>query len=403
MKNILLVGTFDTKGQEFEFVKNLIEKQGLKTTTIDCGVIGQAPFKADFTADQVAQAGGSSVKALREKNDRGMAIDLMTAGAIKVVAELLEAGKVQGVIGLGGSAGTTIATSVMRSLAVGIPKVMVSTVASGNTKAYVGEKDITMMYSVVDISGINSISNQILANAAHAIVGMVAHEVPELTEHRPLIAATMFGVTTACVTVAREYLESKGYEVLVFHATGAGGMAMESLIESGYIVGVFDATTTEWCDEIAGGVFSAGPHRLEAAAKKGIPQVVSTGALDMVNFGAIDTVPEKYKNRNLYKHNASVTLMRTTLEECSQLGKIIAGKLNMASGPVALFLPLKGVSAIDVEGAPFYGPKEDAELFKQLRHHLDPKVELVEMDTDINDEAFALAMAKRLVEMIENK
>lgn len=403
MKNILLVGTFDTKGQEFEFVKKLIEKQGLTTTTIDCGVIGESPFKPDFTADHVAQAGGSSVKALREKNDRGMAIDVMMSGATKVVADLLAAGKVQGLIGLGGSAGTTIGTSVMRSLPVGVPKVMVSTVASGNTKPYVGEKDITMMYSVVDISGINSISNQILANAAHAIVGMVAYEVPELTEHRPLIAATMFGVTTACVTVARQYLESKGYEVLVFHATGAGGMAMESLIESGYLVGVFDATTTEWCDEVAGGVFSAGPHRLEAAAKKGIPQVVSTGALDMVNFGAIDTVPEKYKDRNLYKHNASVTLMRTTLEECSQLGKIIAGKLNMAIGPVALFLPLKGVSAIDIEGAPFYGPKEDTELFKQLRDHIDPKVELVEMDTDINDEAFALAMAKRLVKMIENK
>ncbi len=403
MKNIILVGTFDTKGEEFKFVKDLIEKQGLKTTTVDCGVIGQAPFKPDFTADQVAAAAGSSVADLRKKNDRGMAIDVMMSGATKVVGELMDAGKVQGIISLGGSAGTTIGSYVMRSLPVGVPKVMVSTVASGNTKPYVGEKDITMMYSVVDISGINSISNQILANAAHAIAGMVAYEVPELKEHRPLIAATMFGVTTPCVTTAREYLESQGYEVLVFHATGAGGMAMESLIESGYIVGVFDATTTEWCDEIAGGVFSAGPHRLEAAAKKGVPQVVSVGALDMVNFGAIDTVPEKYKNRKLYKHNASVTLMRTTLEECSKLGKVIAEKLNMATGPVALFLPLKGVSAIDVEGAAFYGPTEDAELFKQLRNNIDPKVDLVEMDTDINDKAFALAMAKRLVEMVENK
>ena len=220
-------------------------------------------------------------------------------------------------------------------------------------------------------------------------------------EEKPLIAATMFGVTTPCVTAAREYLEDQGYEVLVFHATGAGGMAMESLIEAGFIKGVFDATTTEWCDEVAGGVFTAGPTRLEAAAKAGIPEVVSVGALDMVNFGAIETVPEKYKDRNLYKHNASVTLMRTTIDECAQMGKIIAGKLNMATGPVALFIPLKGVSAIDVEGAPFYGPLEDAALFEQLRENVKEKVEIIEMDTDINDEAFALAMAKKLISMIE--
>jgi uncharacterized protein (UPF0261 family) len=289
----------------------------------------------------------------------------------------------------------------MRSLPVGVPKVMVSTVASGDTRPYVGEKDITMMYSVVDISGINSISNRILANAANAIASMASFDIPELKEEKPLLAATMFGVTTPCVTAAREYLEDQGYEVLVFHATGAGGMAMESLIEAGFIKGVFDATTTEWCDEVAGGVFTAGPTRLEAAAKAGIPEVVSVGALDMVNFGAIETVPEKYKDRNLYKHNASVTLMRTTAEECAQMGKIIASKLNMATGSVALFLPLKGVSAIDVEGAPFYGPEEDAALFTQLRENIDERVELVEMDTDINDEAFALAMAKKLVSMIE--
>jgi uncharacterized protein (UPF0261 family) len=323
------------------------------------------------------------------------------AGARKKVLELLAEEKIQGIISLGGSAGTTIGTYVMRALPVGFPKIMVSTVASGDTRSYVGEKDITMMYSVVDISGINGISNRILANAAHAIAGMVAFDVPELKEEKPLLAATMFGVTTPCVTAAREYLESQGYEVLVFHATGAGGMAMESLVESGFIKGVFDATTTEWCDEVAGGVFSAGPHRLEAAGKAGIPQVVSVGALDMVNFGAIETVPEKYKNRNLYKHNANVTLMRTTVEECAQMGKIIAGKLSDATGPTTLFLPLKGVSAIDVEGAPFYGPQEDAELFKQLKENITSNVELIEMDTDINDEAFALAMAKKLLELLE--
>ncbi|KNZ42687.1 Tm-1-like ATP-binding domain-containing protein [Acetobacterium bakii] len=401
MKNVIVVGTFDTKGHEFKFIKDLIEKQGLTTTTVNCGVIGEPLFEPDISSEKVASAGGSTLAELNQKHDRGLGIDVMMSGAGKIVKDLFDEGKVDGVISLGGSAGTTIGTYVMRKLPVGVPKIMVSTVASGDTRPYVGEKDITMMYSVVDISGINSISNHILANAANGIAGMVSFEVPELKEEKTLLAASMFGVTTPCVTMAREYLENKGYEVLVFHATGAGGMAMESLIEAGFIKGVLDATTTEWCDEVAGGVFSAGPTRLEAAAKAGIPQVVSVGALDMVNFGAIDTVPEKYKNRNLYKHNASVTLMRTTVEECSEMGKIIAGKLNMATGPVALFIPLKGVSAIDVEGAPFYGPEEDAELFKQLRENIEDHVELIESDTDINNEAFALAMAKKLISMME--
>ncbi|MCG8483682.1 MAG: Tm-1-like ATP-binding domain-containing protein [Clostridia bacterium] len=307
-----------------------------------------------------------------------------------------------GIISLGGSAGTTIATYAMRALPVGVPKVMVSTLASGDTAPYVGVKDITMMYSVVDISGINSLSSKILTNAAYAISGMAKAVLPKLEDEKPLIGATMFGVTTPCVTKAREYLESKGYEVLVFHATGTGGKAMEDLIEAGFIKGVLDITTTEWCDELVGGVLSAGPHRLEAAAKKGIPQVVSTGALDMVNFGPIETLPQKFKDRNIYKHNATVTLMRTTVEENQQLGKIIAEKLNLAAGNTALFLPLKGVSLIDVEGQPFYGKEEDEALFSTLKNHIHPeKIELYEIDKDINDEAFALAMAKKLVDMME--
>jgi len=401
MKNVIVVGTFDTKGHEFKFIKDLIEKQGLTTTSVNCGIIEEPLFEPDISSEEVAIAGGSTLADLKEKHDRGLAIDVMMSGAAKIVKKLYDDGKVDGVISLGGSAGTTIGTYVMRSLPVGVPKIMVSTVASGDTRPYVGEKDISMMYSVVDISGINSISNRILANAANGIAGMASFDVPVLTEQKPLLAATMFGVTTPCVTAAREYLENQGYEVLVFHATGAGGMAMESLIEAGFIKGVLDATTTEWCDQVAGGVFAAGSTRLEAAAKAGIPEVVSVGALDMVNFGAMDTVPEKYKGRNLYKHNASVTLMRTNIEECSEIGKIIAEKLNMATGPVALFIPLKGVSAIDVEGAPFYGPLEDAELFEQLRENIDDKVELIEMDTDINDEAFAVAMAKKLIFMVE--
>jgi uncharacterized protein (UPF0261 family) len=261
-----------------------------------------------------------------------------------------------------------------------------------------------MMYSVVDISGLNCLSRKILANAANALVGMVQGEELVVEEEKPLVAATMFGVTTPCVTKAREYLEEKGYEVLVFHATGSGGRAMESLIRSGFIKGVLDVTTTEWCDELVGGVLSAGPERLEAAAKAGIPQVVSTGALDMVNFGPIETVPEKFRNRNLYKHNATITLMRTTVEENTELGRIIATKLNMSKDKTALFLPLKGVSAIDVEGKPFYGPEEDMALFDSLRQTIDrSKVELFEKDTDINDPEFAVAMAEKLVLMMEEK
>jgi len=292
----------------------------------------------------------------------------------------------------------------MKRLPVGFPKVMVSTLASGDTRPYVGIKDITMMYSVVDILGVNSLSSQILANAAFAVAGMVKGNKPKLDDHKPLIAATMFGVTTPCVTEARKYLEEHGYEVLVFHATGTGGMAMESLIEEGFIKGVLDITTTELCDELVGGVLSAGPDRLEAAGEKGIPQVVSTGALDMVNFGPIDSVPDKFKDRNLYKHNPTVTLMRTTVEENKKLAEIIAEKLNKSKGKTSLFLPLKGVSMIDVEGQPFYGPKEDKMLFNTLREKIDEnRVEIVEKDTDINDKKFAIMMAKKLINLIENK
>ncbi|ACB84467.1 Tm-1-like ATP-binding domain-containing protein [Natranaerobius thermophilus] len=402
-QQVVLIGTLDTKGEEFYFIKKLIENNGLETFVIDTGVQGEPYFRPDITAEEVAKKGGTSLKKLREDSDRGQAMEVMSHGASRTVTELYQQGKVNGVISLGGSAGTTIGTSAMRALPVGIPKMMVSTFASGNTEPYVGVKDISMMYSVVDISGVNQLSRQILANAANGISGMVTGEIPETEEQKPLIAATMFGVTTSCVTRAREYLEDRGYEVLVFHATGTGGRAMESLIESGFIQGVLDITTTEWCDELVGGVLSAGPNRLEAASKKGIPQVVSTGALDMVNFGPIDTVPDEFRNRQLYKHNPTVTLMRTTSEENKQLGEIVAKKLNASTGPAALFLPLKGVSMIDVEGQPFHGPEEDQTLFDAIRSNLDQdKVELIEKNTDINDDDFAVAMAEKLIEMMND-
>jgi len=398
---VAIIGTLDTKGNEFKFIKDIIEGNGLETVVINTGVLGKPLFKPEISNIEVAELGGESLEKLVEENDRGRAMDVMMEGARKAVLDLYNKGEISGIISLGGSAGTTIGCYAMRALPVGFPKIMVSTVASGDTSPYVDIKDITMMYSVVDISGINVLSSSILSNAANAVSGMAKFVKPKISETKPLIAATMFGVTTPCVTKAREYLEENGYEVLVFHATGTGGRAMESLIEAGFIKGVLDITTTEWCDELVGGVLAAGPNRLEAAAKMGIPQVVSTGALDMVNFGPYDTVPTKFRDRNLYKHNANITLMRTTVEENKELGKIIASKLNMASGNTALFLPLKGVSLIDTEGKPFYGEEEDRALFDQLRASVDKsKVEIVEMDADINDEAFALAMAKKLLNML---
>jgi uncharacterized protein (UPF0261 family) len=315
------------------------------------------------------------------------------------VAQLHRDGRLDGILALGGSGGSSIATQAMRALPVGVPKLMVSTVASGDTRPYVGAVDVTMMYSVVDISGVNRVSARIMANAAGAIAGMVGAEVPQLTE-KPLIGASMFGVTTPCVTRARERLEELGYEVLVFHATGAGGQSMEALARGGFLVGVLDTTTTELADELVGGVLSAGPDRLEAAGAAGVPQVVSLGALDMVNFGPRETVPPKFEGRNLYVHNPTITLMRTTPEECGELGRQIGRKLSKAQGPTVLFVPLKGVSMIDVEGQPFYDADADAALFGGLHETLADTVEVHEVDTDINDPVFAVAMADRLHELI---
>jgi uncharacterized protein (UPF0261 family) len=288
----------------------------------------------------------------------------------------------------------------MRVLPVGVPKLIVSTLASGDTRPYVGAADVTMTYSVVDISGLNRISERILSNAAGAIAGMAKMGVAQSDGGRPLIGATMFGVTTPAVTRARERLEELGYEVLVFHATGTGGQSMEALVRGGFLAGVLDLTTTELADDLVGGVLSAGADRLEAAGELGLPQVVSVGALDMVNFGPRESVPEQFEGRNLYVHNATVTLMRTTPEECAELGRRIARKLSAATGPTALFVPLKGVSMIATEGGPFYDRDADEALFAALREGLGENVELHELDLDVNDPAFADAMADRLHELV---
>ena len=402
-KTILIIGTLDTKGAEFAYVRDLIRARGHRTLVLDTGVNGPPAFRPDLSADQVAEAAGTSLAALRRAGDRGAALEAMGRGARVLALQCLAEGKVDGVISLGGSGGTSIAATAMQALPVGLPKLIVSTMASGNVAPYVDVKDITLMYSVVDVAGLNRLSRRILANAAGAVCGMAEQAVPPGAE-KPLVTATMFGVTTPCVDRVRARLEAAGYEVLVFHATGSGGRAMESLINDGFITGVADITTTEWCDQLVGGVLAAGPERLEAATAKGLPQVVSLGALDMVNFGPMDTVPAPFRDRLLYKHNPTVTLMRTTPGECAELGRIIAGKLNRATGPTVLFVPLRGVSLIDVPGQPFHDPAADQALFDALRRHLDTRtVELVELDLDINDPAFAEAMASRLLAMLADR
>ena len=400
-KTVAIVGTFDTKGEEFAYLRSRIESTGLATLVIDCGVLEAPAFTPDVSRREVASAAGQRLEDLVATHDRGSSIAAMAAGAAVVVRRLFEEGRIQGLISLGGSAGTTIGTAAMRSLPAGFPKVMVSTLASGDTRPYVGTKDIAMLYPIVDIAGLNRLSRRILGNAAAAIAGMVNQEDAEDREAKPLITATMFGVTTPCVTMARRILEQNGFEVLVFHATGAGGQAMEGLIADGYVAGVLDITTTELADELAGGVMSAGPHRLEAAARKGIPQVVCPGAIDMVNFGPLDSVPEKYRQRRLYVHNANVTLMRTTPAECAELGRITAEKLNRAQGPVAFLMPLRGVSAIDSTGLPFAWPEADSSYLDALKASLDPRIRLVEIDAHINDEGFARDAASCLLELMK--
>ncbi len=399
-KKVAILGTLDTKGEEFAYLREQIESARVSTLVIDAGVLGEPTFPPDIRREEVSLAGGRQLRDLLAEQDRGRSVTTMAAGAAVVVRRLYDEGTIHGLISLGGSAGTTIGTAAMRSLPVGFPKVMVSTLASGDTRRYVGTKDITMVHSVVDIAGLNVLSRRILGNAAAALAGMVKREEIRTVEVRPLIAATMFGVTTPCVTQARRVLEEHGFEVVVFHATGAGGQAMESLIADGYIAGVLDITTTELADELAGGVMSAGPHRLEAAGLKGIPQVVCPGAIDMVNFGPIDSVPTKYRSRRLHIHNPNVTLMRTTPEECAELGRITAQKLNRAQGPVVFFMPLRGVSAIDVEGSAFHWPEADRSYLGALKANLNAPIRFVELDAHINDESFAREVARSLMELM---
>ena len=402
MATIAVLGTMDTKGEEHAFVANLIRARGHHVLVIDTGTLDAPKLKPDITRLEVAAAAGVDLAALIVRKDRGEAVTAMSKGAPLVVNKLVEERRIDGVISLGGGGGTAIGTAAMRALPIGFPKVMVSTLASGNTAQYVGVKDIVMIPAVVDVAGINRISRQILTRAAGAICGMVEC-VPTPGEDKPIVVASMFGNTTDCVQAAKKIIEAAGYEVLVFHATGTGGRAMESLIESDLVAGVLDITTTEWADELVGGVLGAGPTRCEAAARHGVPAIVTPGCLDMVNFGARETVPVKFADRVFYQHNPQVTLMRTTPEECAELGRILAEKVNLSTAPVTVLLPRKAISVISAPGQKFHDLIADRILFTTLRTYLRKDIELVEMDCVINAPEFAKACAEKLLANIAKR
>ncbi len=400
MATVVLLGTLDTKGGEHAFLRDRLEEAGCEVIVVNAGVLGDPDYVVDFDREAVARAAGADLDDMERSQDRGAAVTTMARGAAAIVAELHVEGRLHGIIGAGGSGGSSIISHAMQALPVGVPKVLVSTMASGDVRPYMGAVDIAMMYSVVDIAGINTVSSQILSNAAAAAAGM-AHNYERFSpavDEKPLVGATMWGTTTPCVDQARKWLESAGYEVLVFHATGAGGRSMEALMRSGHITASLDVTTTELIDELAGGTMSAGPDRLEAAGEMGLPQVVSLGGADQIAFSPPESIPAKYANRASYAHNPTVTTIRTTVEENALFGRLVAEKLNRATGPLTVFIPLRGTTQYSAPGQVFNDPEADEALFSTLRANLDPEVEVIEMDTDINDPEFGLAMARKLDE-----
>jgi len=400
MATVVLLGALDTKGDEYAFIRDRVINAGCDVVMINAGVLGDPAYPIEFSRADVAAEAGTDIETLVASGDRGTAVTAMAEGASLLVQRLCREGRIHGVLGMGGSGSSSIVSHAMQKLPIGFPKLLVSTMAAGDVSAFVGTSDIAMMYSVVDIAGINAVSSSILGNAAAGVAGMAAaYEVRvPAADIRPLVGATMYGTTTPCVNTARAALERLGYEVLVFHATGTGGRSMEALMKNGYITASLDVTTTEIVDEIAGGTLTAGPDRLEAAGALGIPQVVSIGATDQITFTPPQSVPAEYRDRNCYNHNPSITLVRSNVEECAEFGRVVAQKLNRARGPVSVFVPLGGGSSYAVPGGVFHDPVADAALLESLRTHLDPSVELIEMDTDINDPAFANAMAHRLDE-----
>jgi uncharacterized protein (UPF0261 family) len=397
MATIAVLGTLDSKGEEHAFVAALIAQHGHKPLLIDVGTGGPATVQPDITREQVAASAGIDLAGLMAKKDRGECVVAMTKAAPACVAKLAAEGRIDGIISLGGGGGTAIGTAAMRALPLGFPKLMVSTLAAGNIAPYLGTKDITMMPSIADVAGLNRLSRVIFTRAAGAICGMVG-AIPEVGASKPLIVASQFGNTTTCVTEAKKVLEAAGYEVLVFAATGTGGRIMESVIESGIVAGVLDITTTEWADELVGGNLNAGPERMDAAAKANVPVVVAPGCLDMVNFGEKASVPAKFAGRNFYIHNPQITLMRTTADECRQLGEIVAKKANAYQAGTAIMIPKKAISVISAAGQPFHDSAADEALFTALKANA--KVPVQEFDLAINDKEFAQACAYKLIELI---
>ncbi len=403
-KTILILGAFDSKGPEYAFLREQIMGRGHSVVTLNTGVLGSTDlFPVDVEAEEVACAGTGDLSALRQKKDRGEAMKIMAAGAPVVVRKLFAEGRFDGIIGMGGTGGTTVVASAMRALPLGVPKVCVSTAASGDTSAYIGTKDITMIPSIVDVAGVNRISRIIFTRAAGAICGMVEMELSVVADEKPVVTASMFGNTTECVNACVEALSKRGYEVLVFHATGTGGKAMENLVDEGLVDAVLDITTTEWADTICGGVFDAGPERLDAPGKKGIPHLIVPGCVDMANFGAKETIPHKYKEtgRIFYEWNPSVTLMRTNLEENQKMGEIFAKKANAARGPVAFLLPLRGVSILDGEGQPFCDREADLAMFSSIRANLNNSIPIEEIDCNINDPKFSKKAVEMMLDLVK--
>jgi uncharacterized protein (UPF0261 family) len=404
MAAVALVGTLDTKGPDFAFLAARLRAAGSEVIVIDAGTGDPDGLRPDIDGETVAGAAGTTRAGLRAAADRGRAVTAMGRGAAAIVADLVARGRVGGVLAAGGSGGSSIAAQVMAGLPVGLPKLLVSTMASGDVSPYVGAKDVCVMYSVVDVAGINRISRLVLGNAAAAMVGMVAALAVAAgvdSDDRPLIAASMFGVTTPAVETARVRLAELGYEVLVFHATGAGGRALEALAEARLVSGVLDLTTTELADDLVGGVLSAGPDRLTAAGAAGVPQVIAPGALDMVNFGPPATVPGQFSGRLFFEHNPTVTLMRTTTEEMAELGRRIGRKAAAATGLAEVFWPERGISALDADGQPFWDPAADAACLAALDRELTPAGRVLRrVDAHINDPRFATLMADRLHQMI---
>ena len=396
---VFLVATLDTKGEEASFVAARLAEAGVDVAIVDAGCLGEPRGQAQVPREMVFAAAGTSLQEVRQRGDRGAAVGAAARGVAAIVLREFQAGRVDGVLAIGGGAGTTIGTAAMRALPIGVPKVMVSTLASGEVSHFVGSKDVLMLNSVVDLAGINRISRVVLTRAAQAMAGMLRGGAVASASDRPLVAASMFGVTTPCVQAARAVLEAAGYEVLVFHATGSGGKTLESLAADGLLAGVLDVTTTELADELVGGVLSAGKQRLTAAGRQGVPQVVSVGALDMVNFHGQATVPARFGGRTLYAHNEHVTLMRTSAGECRELGREIGRKLAGARGPAEIVFPGRGISAYDAPSGPFHDPAARAELLKGLEETR-AAVPLHHLDLHINDAAFARFVAQRLLTLM---